>query len=68
VIHSRLQATAFPTQPTEFFTSFFKLADAKKYWPAQLLALDQGVAAKIGYGESGVAPGVAQDYPEAKKR
>lgn len=34
---------------------------------AQLLALNQNVAAKIEGGEPGTAPGVPKNYPDAKK-
>ena len=34
---------------------------------AQLLALNQEVAAKIEKGEAVVAPGVPKNYPDAKK-
>jgi hypothetical protein len=40
---------------------------AKKDLLAQLLALDQEVAAKIEKGEPVTAPGVPKNYPDAKK-
>ena len=40
---------------------------AKKDLLAQLLALNQQVAAKIENGESVIAPGVPKNYPDAKK-
>jgi len=40
---------------------------AKKDLLAQLLALKQQVAAKIERGEPVTAPGVPQNYPDAKK-
>jgi hypothetical protein len=40
---------------------------AKKDLLAQLLALNQRVAAKIEKGEAVTAPGVPPNYPEAKK-
>jgi hypothetical protein len=40
---------------------------AKKDLLAQLLALNQQVAAKIERGESVTAPGVPQNYPDAKR-
>ena len=40
---------------------------AKKDLLAQLLALNQQVAAKIEKGEAVVAPGVPKNYPDAKK-
>jgi len=39
---------------------------AKKDLLAQLLALNQQVAAKIEKGEPVTAPGVQQNYPDAK--
>ena len=41
--------------------------NAKKDLLAQLLALNQQVAAKIEKGEPVTAPGVPQNYPDAKK-
>ena len=41
--------------------------NAKKDLLAQFLALNQEVAAKIEKGETVVAPGVPQHYPDAKK-
>ena len=41
--------------------------NAKRDLLAQLLALNQEVAAKIEKGETVVAPGVPQHYPDAKK-
>ena len=40
--------------------------NAKKDFLAQLLALNQEVAAKIEKGEPVTAPGVPKNYPEAK--
>ena len=40
---------------------------AKKDLLAQLLALNQEVAAKIEGGESVTSPGVPKNYPDAKK-
>jgi hypothetical protein len=40
---------------------------AKKDLLAQLLALNQQVAAKIEKGEPVTAPGVPKNYPDAKK-
>jgi len=40
---------------------------AKKDLLAQLLALNQPVAAKIEKGEIVVSPGVPKNYPDAKK-
>jgi hypothetical protein len=40
---------------------------AKKDLLAQLLALNQAVAAKIEKGESVMLPGVPPNYPDAKK-
>ena len=40
---------------------------AKKDLLAQLLALNQQVAAKIEKGEPVIAPGVPKNYPDAKK-
>ena len=40
---------------------------AKKDLLAQLLALNQEVAAKIEKGEPVTAPGVPKNYPDAKK-
>ena len=40
---------------------------AKKDLLAQLLALNQQVAAKIEKGESVTAPGVSRNYPDAKQ-
>jgi hypothetical protein len=40
---------------------------AKKDLLAQLLALNQAVAAKIEKGEAVVSPGVPKNYPDAKK-
>ena len=40
---------------------------AKKDLPAQLLTLNQQVAAKIEQGEEVVAPRVAKHYPDAQK-
>jgi hypothetical protein len=41
--------------------------NAKKDLLAQLLALNQQVAAKIDKGEPAIAPGVPKNYPDAKK-
>ena len=41
--------------------------NAKKDLLAQLLALNQEVAAKIEKGEPVTAPGVPKNYPDAKK-
>jgi hypothetical protein len=41
--------------------------DARKDLLAQLLALNQAVAAKIEKGEPVTAPGVPKNYPDAKK-
>jgi hypothetical protein len=41
--------------------------NARKDLLAQLLALNQAVAARIENGESVTAPGVPQNYPDAKK-
>ena len=41
--------------------------NAKKNLPAQLLALNQEVAAKIKKGSPVTAPGVTRNYPDAKK-
>ncbi len=40
---------------------------AKKDLLAQLLALNQQVAARVEKGEAAVAPGVPKNYPDAKK-
>ena len=40
---------------------------AKKDLLAQLLALNQEVAAKIENGESATAPGVPKNFPDVKK-
>ena len=40
---------------------------AKKDMLAQLLALNQQVAAKIAKSDAVVAPGVPRNYPDAKK-
>jgi hypothetical protein len=40
---------------------------AKKDLPAQLLALNQQVAAQIEKGEPVTAPGVPKNYPDAKQ-
>ncbi|MGD0350763.1 MAG: hypothetical protein ABSB84_10705 [Verrucomicrobiota bacterium] len=42
--------------------------NAKKDLLAQLLALNQEVAAKIEKGSPVTAPGVPKNYPDAKKR
>ena len=60
-------------QNLQFRSRFHSLAlaaygfNAKKNLPAQLLALNQDVAAKIEKGSPVTAPGVPKNYPDAKK-
>ena len=54
-----------PAETTAVLTAYG--FSAKKDLLAQLLALNQQVATKIGKGEPVTAPGVPKNYPDAKK-
>ena len=57
--------TACPTLETAGLAAYG--FSATQDLPAQLLALNLEVAAKIGKGEAVVAPSVPKNYPDPKK-